>query len=147
MHKGLKEIENHVMEVEEEPESTHSENKKSGGSSSNQSKKSKKSRKSKKSSSSSSSDKEAETEAHSIIEKKDDPEEEKEPIKPKASPYKAAKGDEADLLLAEFLRDEGAHLEVVRIGPGKYMFGSKKISAKVMNGKLFVRIGGGYQTI
>jgi hypothetical protein len=27
------------------------------------------------------------------------------------------------------------------------MFGTKKISAKVMNGKLFVRVGGGFLTI
>lgn len=27
------------------------------------------------------------------------------------------------------------------------MFGTKKISAKVLNGKLFVRVGGGYTTI
>jgi hypothetical protein len=27
------------------------------------------------------------------------------------------------------------------------MFGTKKISAKVMNGKLFVRVGGGYLSI
>ena len=75
---------------------------------------------------------------------KNDEEEEKQPAKPKTSPYKAAKGDEADMLLAEFLQEQDGHLEVVRIGPGKYMFGSKKISAKVMNGKLFVRVGGGY---
>ena len=27
------------------------------------------------------------------------------------------------------------------------MFGTKKIYAKVMNGKLFVRVGGGYQSM
>ena len=55
------------------------------------------------------------------------------------------KGDEADQLLADFLKNRlDGTLEVKRIGPGKYMFGSKKISAKVMNGKLLVRVGGGY---
>ena len=57
------------------------------------------------------------------------------------------KGDEADQLLADFLRNKlDGHLEVKRIGPGKYMFGSKKISAKVMNGKLLVKCPGGRHT-
>jgi len=50
-----------------------------------------------------------------------------------------------DNLLAEFMRKSNkSQLNITRIGPGQYMFGTKKISAKVMNGKLFVRVGGGY---
>jgi len=35
---------------------------------------------------------------------------------------------------------------VKRLGPGKYMFGSRQIMAKIINGKLVIRIGGGYMS-
>jgi len=38
-------------------------------------------------------------------------------------------------------------LPITRIGGGFYMFGTKKIFAKVMNDKLVVRVGGGYMGI
>ena len=31
--------------------------------------------------------------------------------------------------------------------PGQYMFGNKKVSAKVQNGKLLIRVGGGWVTM
>jgi len=34
-----------------------------------------------------------------------------------------------------------------RLGGGFYMFGSKKIYAKIMNGKLVIWVGGGYMSI
>lgn len=36
---------------------------------------------------------------------------------------------------------------IKRIEEGKYLFGTKKIHAKIINGKLMVRVGGGYMTI
>jgi hypothetical protein len=36
---------------------------------------------------------------------------------------------------------------VKRLGEGQYMYGSKKIFAKIMNGKLIIRVGGGYMLI
>jgi len=38
-------------------------------------------------------------------------------------------------------------IKIKRTGDGKYMIGDKKISAKVVNGNLLVRVGGGYQTM
>jgi hypothetical protein len=35
-------------------------------------------------------------------------------------------------------------LPVKRISPGKYIFGSKQILAKIVGGKLVIRVGGGY---
>jgi hypothetical protein len=35
----------------------------------------------------------------------------------------------------------------VRLGGGFYLFGTRKIYAKIMNGKLVVRVGGGYMVI
>ena len=33
------------------------------------------------------------------------------------------------------------------MGAGYYMFGTKKIYAKIINGKLVIRVGGGYMSI
>lgn len=40
-----------------------------------------------------------------------------------------------------------AELKVVRITEGKYLFGTKKIQGKIMNGKLVIRVGGGYDGV
>jgi hypothetical protein len=37
-------------------------------------------------------------------------------------------------------------LNVKRLGPGKYLFGTKNIMAKIINGKLVIRVGGGYMS-
>lgn len=36
---------------------------------------------------------------------------------------------------------------IKRLGNGYYMFGTKKIFAKIMNGKLVIRVGGGFMVI
>jgi hypothetical protein len=36
---------------------------------------------------------------------------------------------------------------VKRTGQNNYMFGTKKISAKIINGRLVIRVGGGYMGI
>ena len=38
-------------------------------------------------------------------------------------------------------------LKIVRLEQGKYMFGSKKIMAKIINNKLVIRVGGGYMSV
>ena len=62
----------------------------------------------------------------------------------KVPKYKVVKGDRVDELMAEHLRKNNCNLKVVRTGPGKYMFGTKSIMAKVINDKLVIRVGGGY---
>ena len=61
--------------------------------------------------------------------------------------YKAAKGDQVDEMLGEWLNTHGMGLRIKRLGGGYYMFGTKKIYAKIINGKLVIRVGGGYMGI
>lgn len=61
--------------------------------------------------------------------------------------YNARKGDEVDEMLAYYLEMFGTRVPVIRLGGGFYLFGTKKIYAKIMNGKLVVRVGGGYMII
>ena len=48
-------------------------------------------------------------------------------------------------MLAQYIQD--CPVPVKRLGGGYYLFGTKKIYAKIMNGKLVVRVGGGYMVI
>ncbi len=50
-------------------------------------------------------------------------------------------------MLAEILNRLGINLAIKRLGGGYYMFGTKKIYCKIINGKLVVRVGGGYMGI
>lgn len=63
---------------------------------------------------------------------------------PKVKKYTYVKGDEVDEMLASYINKMDVGLPISRLGGGQYMFGSKKIYAKVMNKKLVVRVGGGY---
>ncbi|CAI2384031.1 unnamed protein product [Moneuplotes crassus] len=67
------------------------------------------------------------------------------PPPPKQISYKAKKGDEVDELLAQYIQD--CPVPVKRLGRGFYLFGTKKIYAKIMNCKLVIRVGGGYMII
>jgi hypothetical protein len=58
--------------------------------------------------------------------------------------YKSVKGDKVDELFAKALNEAGIDLPVKRIQEGKYLFGSKNITCRIINGKLVVRVGGGY---
>ena len=51
-----------------------------------------------------------------------------------------------DELFAKALNASGLAIPVKRLGPGSYMFGTKKILAKIINGKLVIRVGGGYMS-
>jgi len=60
--------------------------------------------------------------------------------------YVAVKGDAVDELWAYHINKAHLDLAVVRIGPGKYLFGTRNIMCKIINGKLVVRVGGGYMS-
>ena len=38
-------------------------------------------------------------------------------------------------------------MPIRKLGNGFYLFGTKKIYAKILNGKLVIRVGGGYMVI
>ena len=38
-------------------------------------------------------------------------------------------------------------MPIRRLGNGYYIFGTRKVYAKIMNGKLVIRVGGGYMVI
>ena len=60
--------------------------------------------------------------------------------------YKPVPGDDVDQLFAQALQ-RIPHVQVTRLGAGNYLFGSKKIYCKILNGRLVVRVGGGYMAI
>ena len=61
--------------------------------------------------------------------------------------YKFIAGDDLDRLLGELLNRMGGDFPIIRLGSGYYMFGTKKIYCKIINGKLVVRVGGGYMAM
>ena len=61
--------------------------------------------------------------------------------------YRAIKGDSVDEMLANVLNIKNCEIPISRIGDGWYMFGSKKIYAKIMNNKLVCRVGGGFSNM
>ncbi len=67
--------------------------------------------------------------------------------KPKVAKYVAKKKDPVDQMIADYVNDTGLQVPIRRIGNGYYYFGSKKIFAKIINGKLVIRVGGGYMSI
>lgn len=50
-------------------------------------------------------------------------------------------------MLGDWLNQHAMGLIIKRLGGGYYMFGTKKIYAKIINGKLVIRVGGGYMGI
>lgn len=67
--------------------------------------------------------------------------------KPPKGNYNYLKGDRVDELIAQYINGFDLDVPLVRLGDGQYMFGSRKIYAKIMNDKLVVRVGGGYMRI
>ena len=61
------------------------------------------------------------------------------------------KGDPVDEALAEYINtmEDKSKLKVmfIRVNPGVYQFGSKKICIKVEQGKINIRVGGGFMII
>jgi len=60
--------------------------------------------------------------------------------------YKAVQGDAVDELLAKYINTMEINVPIRRMGGGFYLFGTRKIYAKVMNAKLVVRVGGGFMS-
>lgn len=58
--------------------------------------------------------------------------------------YKPVKGDVVDEMFANCLNKAKVEIDVQRISANNYMFGTKKILAKIVNGQLVIRVGGGY---
>lgn len=65
--------------------------------------------------------------------------------------YVPVKGDAVDEALADYINTapDKSSMQVmfVRMNPGVYQFGSKKICIKVEQGKIHIRVGGGYMHI
>ena len=55
--------------------------------------------------------------------------------------------DDVDAMLAQYINIAGCPVPIKRLGGGYYYFGTKKIFAKILNGKLVIRVGGGYMVI
>lgn len=61
--------------------------------------------------------------------------------------YKPMKGDPIDEMFAAALQRAQCTLPIKRLNAGKYLFGTKQILAKIINGKLVIRVGGGYMSV
>jgi len=74
-------------------------------------------------------------------------------IQEEAAVYKPIKGDAVDELMAEYMNRMGLHVPLVRLDEKasgeyrRYLFGTKKIQAKILNQKLVIKVGGGYMGI
>ena len=60
--------------------------------------------------------------------------------------YKPIKGDQIDEMFAQLINESGLNVPVKRLAPGKYMFGTKNIIAKIVNMRLLIRVGGGFMS-
>ncbi len=77
---------------------------------------------------------------------------EKEPdllpeLLPQLKGYKATNGDVLDEMLGQYINKTGCTVPIKKLGDGYYLFGTRKIYAKILNGKLVIRVGGGYMII
>lgn len=72
-------------------------------------------------------------------------------IKKKNQVYICQIDDEIDLKIAEFIHDSKDSILLTQLflreDNGVYSFGTKRVFAKIENGKVFIRYGGGYQTL
>lgn len=66
--------------------------------------------------------------------------------KPKVK-YIPIKGDRIDELMAAYLNNFDLDIPFQRLNEGNYLFGTRKIQAKIMNDKLVIRVGGGFMLI
>jgi len=61
--------------------------------------------------------------------------------------FTAPKGDVLDQMLSHYVNQANCPVPIRKLGNGFYLFGTKKIYAKILNGKLVIRVGGGYMII
>ena len=50
-------------------------------------------------------------------------------------------------MLSHYINQANCPVPIRKIGNGFYLFGTKKIFAKILNGKLVIRVGGGFMII
>lgn len=50
-------------------------------------------------------------------------------------------------MFADEISKKNCPVKIVRLGHGKYLFGSKKINAHIQNERLVIRVGGGFMMI
>ncbi len=62
-------------------------------------------------------------------------------------PYVPRKNDEIDMRLSEIMNRTKMPIKFIRIGEGIYIFGSRRVHVKILNGKLVIRTGGGYMML
>lgn len=55
--------------------------------------------------------------------------------------------DDLDRMMLEYIKKWKCNVPITRMGKGYYLFGTRKIYAKILNGKLVIRVGGGYMII
>ena len=61
--------------------------------------------------------------------------------------FQMPKGDLIDQMLGHYINQANCPVPIRKIGNGFYLFGTKKIFAKILNGKLVIRVGGGFMII
>ena len=64
-----------------------------------------------------------------------------------AKVYKAVADDEIDQEFGDFINRAKLPFEVKRLSANHYLFGTKNIIAKMVNGRLLIRVGGGYMYV
>jgi len=57
------------------------------------------------------------------------------------------KGDLLDEMIGNYIKSADCPVPIKKLGNGYYIFGTRKIYAKILNGKLVIRVGGGYMVI
>jgi hypothetical protein len=55
--------------------------------------------------------------------------------------------DEVDRMLFEFLEMKKSEILIRKISPNNYIFGTKRIFAKISNGQCLIRVGGGFADV
>ena len=50
-------------------------------------------------------------------------------------------------MLSHYINQANCPVPIRKLGNGFYLFGTKKIYAKILNGKLVIRVGGGWMII
>ena len=55
--------------------------------------------------------------------------------------------DDIDRMIMGYMKGKDLPIKFKRISEGSYVFGTRKVSAKIMNNRLVIRVGGGYMNI
>ena len=61
--------------------------------------------------------------------------------------FQMPRGDLLDELIGQYIHQANCPVPIKKLGNGYYIFGTRKIYAKILNGKLVIRVGGGYMVI